>query len=43
MTSSKYDDIVNFNFNIRKQHNTINIQAGVYNRYRKQYIINGKN
>ena len=25
MTPSKYEDVTNFNFNIRKQHNTINI------------------
>ena len=40
---SKYDDVSNFNFNIRKQHNTINLQIRVYNMYRKQYITNGKN
>ena len=40
---SKYGDVRNFNFSIRKQHNTINIQIRVYNRYRKQYITNGKN
>ena len=43
MTSSKYDDVCNFNFSIKKQHNTINMQIRVYNRYKKQYITNGKN
>ena len=32
-----------FSLNIRKQHNTINMQISAYNRYRKQYIKNGKN
>ena len=40
---SKYDDVSNFNFKIRKQHNTIDMQIRVYKRYRKQYITNGKN
>ena len=40
MMSSKYDDISNSNFNIRKKHNNINMQIRLYNRYRKQY---GKN
>ena len=40
---SKYDDVSNFNFNIRKQHNTMHMRIKVYNSYRKQYITNGKN
>ena len=40
---SKCNDVSIFNFNIRKQHNTINMQISVYSRYRKQYITNGKN
>ena len=43
VTSLKYDGVSNFNFNIKKQHNTINMQIRVYNRYRTQYITNGKN
>ena len=31
------------NSNIRKQHSTVNIQIRVHNRYRRQYITNGKN
>ena len=43
MTLLKNDGVINFNFNMKRQDNIINMQIRAYNRYRKQYITNGKN